>query len=116
MTLLSEQGAKLGTLEPLVPSSGGALSKHKQVMSFCTHFDGSYTDTLGAHQMVDVGGRYRLQVSLVGPVALADAARNVTPRVDVVGLCAMLGMDEQVGFGPPAVDFIYTLNDSGGAE
>lgn len=57
---------------------------HTQVMSYCTRFDGSYTDTGGRHQVVDVGGKYRLRVFMHGPVSLADKARKVTARVDEV--------------------------------
>jgi hypothetical protein len=53
-------------------------------MSYCTRFDGSYTDTGGRHQVVDVGSKYRLRVFMHGPVSLADMARKVTARVEEV--------------------------------
>lgn len=82
--LLDEQGALLGSLEPLVPSSGGALAKPRQVMSYCTRFDGGYTDTKGRQQVVSVGSKYGFKVLLHGPVSLTDAARQISPRVDEV--------------------------------
>lgn len=82
--LLDEAGSLLGSLEPLVPGSGGGLAKMRKVMSFCSRFDGTYTDKEGRRQVVDVGGKYRFKVSLQGPLTAADADRNVAPRVDAV--------------------------------
>jgi hypothetical protein len=56
-------------------------------MSYCTRFDGTYTDAGGRQQVVDVGGRYRLRVHMHGPVSLADQGQHVTPRVDEVREC-----------------------------
>jgi len=82
--LLDDQSALLGSLEPLVPSSGGALAKPRQVMSYCTRFDGGYTDAKGRQQVVSVGSKYGFNVLLHGPVSLTDAAREISPRVDEV--------------------------------
>lgn len=59
-------------------------------MSYCTRFDGSFTDAKGRQQMVAVGSRYRLRVSMVGPVALADAAKQVSPRREEVSVWVRL--------------------------
>ena len=53
-------------------------------MSYCTRFDGSYTDGEGQQQQVEVGPHYRLKVLMFGPVSLADMARQVSTRVDEV--------------------------------
>lgn len=53
-------------------------------MSYCTRFDGSFTDTQGRQQMVEVGSRYRLRVGLMGPVSLADVAKQTSPRREEV--------------------------------
>jgi hypothetical protein len=56
-------------------------------MSYCTRFDGTYTDTGGRQQVVDVGSKYRLRVFMHGPVTLADESRHIPPRVDEVRRC-----------------------------
>lgn len=62
-----------------------------QVMSYCTRFDGSFTNAKGRQQTVDVGSKYRVRVAMVGPVSLADAAKQMSPRrEEVSGRCLSL--------------------------